>query len=272
MPFCPECGTEVNREDEFCFSCGEKLQQIDIRKETSETHNNAEYTCSKCKKPIRFEDRYCSNCGSELVKEEIEVEGNAEEFQQEIPTEERTVKEELKENQIMAGLTNQTEGKQGVKFNLVILFTAVALILGIVIGWLIHLPTVSDLEFEVFNLKHEYSNILDKYDDLNADFKEITAKYPPKYFYSTRELENWLIYNSVSERPYAEYAEQMYIDALDIQQNALEDGYIISVNVESDETGENYLVYCTAVVGDRLYWWQPDSDQVELYTFTAPIR
>jgi hypothetical protein len=81
-------------------------------------------------------------------------------------------------------------------------------------------------------------------------------------FSSLSELQEWLRANDVSERPDTQYAEDWYGKALEIQEDALEDGYIISADYDYDEETETYAVYCVTIINGRVFWWDPETDDV----------
>ena len=51
---CPRCSSLTNREDGYCFSCGESLRQVP--------------GCTNCGSPAGPEDSFCRVCGDELRK------------------------------------------------------------------------------------------------------------------------------------------------------------------------------------------------------------
>ena len=48
---CPKCQHEIEVNDRFCRTCGEKLPSV----------------CPDCGHEIRPDDRFCASCGSRLV-------------------------------------------------------------------------------------------------------------------------------------------------------------------------------------------------------------
>ena len=86
-------------------------------------------------------------------------------------------------------------------------------------------------------------------------------------FSSMSELRDWLLDNDVSEKPATTYAEDWYGRALEVQEDAFADGYIISVDYDMLEDGESVLVWCTTVINGRVFYWDPETDDVfEDYT------
>ena len=53
--------------------------------------------------------------------------------------------------------------------------------------------------------------------------------------------------------------EAWYQAALTVQREAANDGYLVSaVITESPHAAGEYLVWCTALAGNDLYWWHPE--------------
>ncbi len=80
-------------------------------------------------------------------------------------------------------------------------------------------------------------------------------------FSSISELEEWLLTNDVSERPTTDYAEGWYRKALEIQEDALSDGYIISADYDYDAMTDTYSVFCVAIIDGDIWYWDPETDE-----------
>jgi len=102
--------------------------------------------------------------------------------------------------------------------------------------------------------KTEYEALQSEYDTLEAELDGIKEVYPPRDFSSISELEDWLSTNDVSEKPITEYADEWYRKALEIQEDALEDGYIVSADYDIWEDGETASVWCVAIVRGRAFF------------------
>ena len=116
--------------------------------------------------------------------------------------------------------------------------------------------TQSDLT----NVQAEHDALQAKHDELNANYEaaskelaEIKEVYPPRDFSSLKELQDWLLANEVSERPAATTAENWYSKALEIQEDALKDGYIVSVDVDPGEKAGEWYVACVTVIDGDLW-------------------
>jgi hypothetical protein len=97
----------------------------------------------------------------------------------------------------------------------------------------------------------------------NAQVNELQNAPPATYFPSTTALENWLLQNDVSEQPYATTYAGWYAKALQVQRDALDDGYIISVQYHyCDEEQHITYIACIAAVGGYLWMWDPELDDV----------
>jgi len=128
------------------------------------------------------------------------------------------------------------------------------------------------LQAELTALKEENNRLNAKYEAVNQELAEIKEVYPPRDFSSLRELEDWLRANDVSERPFTEYADDWYRNALEIQEDALRDGFIVSADYDLAEEGESATVWCTAIVNGRVFFWDPETDDVNEESFFGTVR
>lgn len=97
----------------------------------------------------------------------------------------------------------------------------------------------------------------------NAQINDLQNAPPATYFSSTTELQNWLLLNDVSDQPYATTYAGWYGKALQVQQDAFSDGYIISVQYHyCDEEQHITYIACIAVVGGYLWMWDPELDDI----------
>ena len=132
---------------------------------------------------------------------------------------------------------------------------------------------VSKSEYET--LQADYDELEANYETLQADYDELDANYvaveaeladiqqvyPPRDFSSLQELQDWLLANDVSERPVITTAERWYSKALEIQEDALKDGYMVSAEVFYDENTELFYVTCTTIINGDLWFWDPETDE-----------
>ena len=97
---------------------------------------------------------------------------------------------------------------------------------------------------------------------ITAELGDIKVKYPPRPFENVMELTEWL--NTQPDYPASADALVWFQRGLTTQKAATEDGFIISVElISEDEDGLLFSVFCTAVLADGgLYWWDPDTHDV----------
>ena len=114
---------------------------------------------------------------------------------------------------------------------------------------------------QIENLENDVSGVNSKLATANLELSTIKKVYPPGDFSSISELRNWLLKNDISERSSAEYAETLYTNALNIQEDALNDGYIVSVNIEYDSEADAYIVACVTIINGDLWIWDPANDE-----------
>ncbi len=100
----------------------------------------------------------------------------------------------------------------------------------------------------------------------------LQAVYPPRDFASLRELEDWLAANDVSEKPITANAEDWIGRAIEVQEDALADGYVVSVDYDGPDADGLYLVYCTAVINGFIYFWDPETDEVWQDTSLGSVK
>ena len=125
-----------------------------------------------------------------------------------------------------------------------------------------------------------------KFEALQADYTvvknqldAISKVYPPRDFNSYSELSEWV---SKHIKPYSSTAEKWYASALKVQEEALNDGYIVSAVIEdaTDYSGlteqqilnfpyseQIFIAYNTAIVGDTMWYWNPEDGEL----FAHPI-
>jgi len=59
---CSECGAEVDRDAEFCPSCGADISEIEV----VDGDDDFEYACSECGATVSESDQVCSACGADI--------------------------------------------------------------------------------------------------------------------------------------------------------------------------------------------------------------
>ncbi len=106
------------------------------------------------------------------------------------------------------------------------------------------------------------------FEAVENELAEIKEVYPPDDFSSLSELNDWLLENDVSEKPYTTYADDWYGRALEVQEDALKDGYIVSADYDYNAEDDSYFVWCTTIINGRIFYWDPETDEVfEEYEF-----
>lgn len=123
----------------------------------------------------------------------------------------------------------------------------------------------SDLEASqsrVSSLQSQVSSLSSDYKAASDELAEIKEVYPLGEFSSVTELRDWLALNDVSERPSATNAEGLYLKALDIQEDAMNDGYIISASINYAPAEDMFYIACLAVIDGYVWGWGPESEDV----------
>ena len=119
---------------------------------------------------------------------------------------------------------------------------------------------VSQSDYEVLQADYDELNV--EYEAVGNELAEIKEVYPPEDFPSLSELNDWLLENDVSEKPDTTYGEDWYGRALEVQEDALRDGYIVSADYDYDAEDDSYLVWCTTIINGRVFFWDPETDDV----------
>ncbi len=119
---------------------------------------------------------------------------------------------------------------------------------------------VSQSDYEA--LQADYDELDANYEAVEAELAEIKEVYPPKDFPSLTALNDWLLENDVSEKPATTYADDWYGRALEVQEDALRDGYIVSADYDYDPAEEIYVVWCITIINGRVFFWDPETDEV----------
>jgi len=127
--------------------------------------------------------------------------------------------------------------------------------------------TVASLKSEKTSLIAEKESLQANYNKLNDANNSVTQElatikkvYPARYFSSLTELRDWLNGNNISERSATTTAEGLYAKALDLQEAAMKDGYIISAFIEHTQ-GNTFWMGCKAVIDGNIFSWDVETDE-----------
>jgi outer membrane murein-binding lipoprotein Lpp len=118
------------------------------------------------------------------------------------------------------------------------------------------------LEADFETLQSEKNSLQAQYATVSNDLTEIQQVYPPRNFSSRRELEDWLLANDVSEKPVTPDVEAWIGRALEVQEDALADGYVVSMDYDGPDEEGYYWVFCTTVINGSIYYWDPETDEI----------
>lgn len=117
------------------------------------------------------------------------------------------------------------------------------------------------LTAEKASLQADYDKLSDENSTVKQELAEIKEVYPPRDFSSLKELQDWLLANDISNRPSSTTAESLYSKALTLQEDALKDGYIISVDIDSGERLDEYSIACVTIIDGDIWAWDPEDDE-----------
>jgi len=124
----------------------------------------------------------------------------------------------------------------------------------------------SKLEFESVQneftaTKSELQSVQNELEELRNELAEIKEVYPPRDFSSVSELRDWLYLNTVSERMPSRTIQNWFAKALEVQEDALKDGYIISADIDYNEQTDEFSVICVAIIDGEYWAWDPQGDE-----------
>jgi len=120
---------------------------------------------------------------------------------------------------------------------------------------------IERLESDISSANSRASSANSRLEAANSELSAIDEVYPPRDFSSLGELQDWLLENDVSERSPAEFAEALYMKALAVQEAALNDGYIVSADIDYDAVEDTYTVACVTIINGDLWVWHPEGDE-----------
>ncbi len=121
-------------------------------------------------------------------------------------------------------------------------------------------------------LNADYTTLQANYEAAQNELAEIKEVYPPKDFPSLTALNDWLLENDVSEKPDTTYAEDWYGRALEVQEDALKDGYVVSADVDYNEDDDVYFVFCVTIIDGKVFYWDPETDEVFEYDVLGTVK
>ena len=123
---------------------------------------------------------------------------------------------------------------------------------------------------EVTSLQSQVSSLQSEYNQASSDLAAIQEVYPPRHFTSATELRQWLAANAISEMPATEMAETLVDRTLQLQEAALEDGYIISMNLQEDF--DFFYITATALIGGLIWIVDVETDEVLQWSTLTAVR
>lgn len=125
------------------------------------------------------------------------------------------------------------------------------------------------LESEMESLQLEYDDLNSRYDELENQSESISNELsqlqetcPPREFSSLTELRDWLQNNEISEIPASIYAEDWMARAYQLQEDALNDGYIVSVDYDYEVEEDSYYIYNSTIINGKIFYWDPETDEI----------
>jgi hypothetical protein len=100
-----------------------------------------------------------------------------------------------------------------------------------------------------------------------SELNALKEKCPPGDFATVSELQTWANNHKQTK---TQYADDWFRGCLQVQEAGLEDGYMISVDIDYDSSTGTYTIGCNAFAGGSYYWWNPESPI--LYPYDSTFR
>ena len=125
---------------------------------------------------------------------------------------------------------------------------------------------------DLTSLQADYDTLNTDYEAVSQELADIERVYPPRDFSSVLELRNWLQLNDVSDQPPTPDVSSWYSKALQIQEDALRNGYIISVDFDYDPETDSFYVFCVTIINGDIWFWDPETDEPFQYTGFGNVK
>jgi len=116
-------------------------------------------------------------------------------------------------------------------------------------------------KIELQALQAEMDALQADYDDVNSELADIKKLFPPGDFSSVNELDQWLAQNDVSGKPITSTFEGWYRRAREVQEDAFDDGYVISIDYDTYDD-DSFAVLCVTVINGTIWFWDPETDDI----------
>lgn len=127
--------------------------------------------------------------------------------------------------------------------------------------------SLSDTQATLSDTESTLSSVSTTLSNTQAELNALKAKYPPKDFPTVTALQAWV---NNHKQPLTQYADDSFRESLIVQEAGLEDGYLISVDIDYDSASGLYTIGCNAIAGGSYYFWSPE--QTTIYPYDAMFR
>ena len=123
---------------------------------------------------------------------------------------------------------------------------------------------------EATSLRAQLSSLQSNYDAATSDLAAIQELYPPRHFTSATELRQWLAANDISDLPVTEVPQTLVDKTIQLQEAALEDGYILSLDI--DEDPDFFYVNALALIDGLIWIVDVETDEVYQWNSLGAVR
>ena len=148
----------------------------------------------------------------------------------------------------------------------VLVSVAITALIVLLIGSLVYTFVFNVPKSQYVSLESSYSDLHSNYTtlqgekaDLETQLEAIEAKYPLRNFASKRDLEYWMEDNELPMR-YTDAGE--YDNAVQTQINAMNDGYLVGIQIDYFAGSGSYWIGNSAIAGGVLYHFMIDTGSI----------
>lgn len=110
---------------------------------------------------------------------------------------------------------------------------------------------------ELDTAKDQLASAQNELETAQTSLEETQKICPPGSFESVTELENWVGENLIESE---DYADGTFRNVLDVQNAGLEEGYLISIDLDYYSDREGWAILLGAFAGNSYYSWTPEKD------------
>ena len=157
----------------------------------------------------------------------------------------------------------------------VLVAVAIAVLIVVLAGSLVYTFVFNVPKAQYVSLENSHSDLQTSYTalqeekaDLEAQLDALEAKYPLRNFGSEAELEDWIANHVL---PYVTDADEEYQNAVQTQINAMNEGYLMGIQIDYFSDSGVYWIGNSAIAGGVLYHFTIDTQDIYEQPFSSYV-